>query len=250
MKFAVITDVHGNAPALQAVLKKIDETHEIDHIYCLGDMIGIGPDTNQVLEILFARKDLSMVTGNHDEAVLAIIQGNQHPLSHFHVKEHHLWIAERMNPAFVSKLQDLPRTIRKNINGKSVLFTHYHIEAAKLHVPISEDPFSAIVEPNLANMEQLFNRYSEDLICFGHHHPLHFFTNKETVYLNPGALGCSAIPSAPYAIVSVEDSRVNVSLESAAYDNRKFLKSYEKLKVPEREFILKVFHGNQLVKRE
>lgn len=250
MKFAVITDVHGNAPALQAVLKKIDESDEIDHIYCLGDMIGIGPDTNQVLELLFARQDLSMVTGNHDEAILALIQGHQYPLSHSHVKKHHLWIAERINPAFVSKLQDLPRTIRKNISGKSVLFTHYHIKVAKQQVPISEDPFANITDPSLANMEQLFSGYSEELICFGHHHPLHFFTNQETVYLNPGSLGCNSTPSAPYGIVSVEGGRVNVSLASAAYDNREFLRSYEKLKVPEREFILNVFHGNQLAKSE
>lgn len=79
MKVAIITDVHGNASALKAVLRDIDQREDIDRLYCLGDMVGIGPDTNEVLELLFSRNDVSMITGNHDEAVLAIINGESHP---------------------------------------------------------------------------------------------------------------------------------------------------------------------------
>lgn len=75
MKIGVIADIHGNAPALKAVLNEFDLRRDIEHIYCLGDMIGIGPDTNEVLTILFARSDVSMITGNHDEAVLALQKG-------------------------------------------------------------------------------------------------------------------------------------------------------------------------------
>ena len=50
MKFALITDIHGNAPALKAVLKKMDDRKDIDHIYCTGDIIAIGPDTMKFLK--------------------------------------------------------------------------------------------------------------------------------------------------------------------------------------------------------
>lgn len=246
MKFAVITDVHGNAPALRAALEQIDESAKIDHIFCLGDMIGIGPDTNEVLELLFSRNDISMVTGNHDEAILALARGQKHPLSHSHVREHHEWITARLKPAFIPKLAELPRTIHRSISSHSILFTHYKIQKDKLQAPISKDPFAPIVEPSLSNMEKLFTGQMEKLICFGHHHPQHFFSNNKTIYLNPGALGCTAEPMAPYAIVSVGRQGIDIKIEKAAYDNRQFLLSYEKLKVPEREFILKVFHGNQL----
>lgn len=93
MKAAVIADVHGNAPALKAVLKSIDGQKDIDHIYCAGDMIGIGPDSNEVLRLLFSRTDVSMVTGNHDEAVLALLTGAEYPKSHAETKLHHQWIA-------------------------------------------------------------------------------------------------------------------------------------------------------------
>lgn len=60
IKIAIITDVHGNAPALKAALSEIDNRRDIEHIYCLGDMVAIGPDTNEVLHMLFSRADVSM----------------------------------------------------------------------------------------------------------------------------------------------------------------------------------------------
>jgi predicted phosphodiesterase len=129
VKFAVIADIHGNASALQAVLTEIDCRDDIDHIYCLGDMIGIGPDTNEVLHHLFARDNLSMITGNHDEAILALLKGEEHPASHAHAREHHEWIAERMDKVFIHKLDELPRTIQSTIiqvPARDFILTTFH----------------------------------------------------------------------------------------------------------------------------
>lgn len=245
VKFAVISDIHGNASALKAFLNEIDLRNDIDHIYCLGDMIGIGPDTNEVLQLLFARDDVSMITGNHDEAILALVKGEEHPASHAHAREHHQWIANRLDKGFVSKLEQLPRIIHKTIENKSILFTHYHIEKGKLNAHISKDPFSKIVEPSLESLSSLFSGCSEDLICFGHHHPIHFFEGNKTIFLNPGSLGCNVKPTAPYSIVEIEKNKVSVVFKEAPYNRTKFLASYELLQVPARDFLLKVFHGIQ-----
>ena len=245
MKVAIITDVHGNASALKAVLRDIEARQDIEFIYCLGDMVGIGTDTNEVLELLFSRDNVFMITGNHDEAVLAAIKGEPHPQGHIHVKEHHEWIAERLDPAFIPRLEQLPRRIEQTMDHHRVLFTHYHIEPDKLDVHISQNPFSKIVEPSLANMEALFWDRPASLIGFGHHHPLHLFQNDRTIYLNPGSLGCNHEPTAPYAVVLVERGGIEVELISVPYDNTFFLQSYHRLQVPESEFILKAFHGNQ-----
>jgi putative phosphoesterase len=245
-RLAILTDIHGNAPALKAVLKEIDEHGDVDHIFCLGDMLGIGPHSNEVLEMLFSRSDVSMITGNHDEAILALAKGEEYPKSHIHVKEHHQWIIDRLDPSFIPKLVQLPRLLNVTIDDCSILFIHYQIENGKLNEHISRDHFSPIVEPSLENMETLFFDKKADLICFGHHHPLHYFVGMHTVYLNPGSLGCNHKPRAPYAIITVNNNDIEVSLKEVAYDNTVFLKSYHTLQVPEREFILKVFHGNQI----
>ena len=246
MKIGIITDIHGNHSALQAVFNGLDKRRDIEHIYCLGDMIGIGPDTNEVLSTLFERNDVSMITGNHDEAILALLKGEEHPLSHSHAKDHHQWIADKMDKQFISKLEHLPRSIHLNVEGKSILFIHYHIEQKKLYEHISKDPFSRIVEPSLDNLAFLFKGHKENFIGFGHHHPLHFFESDNTIFLNPGSLGCNSKPVAPYSIVEINEDKIEVSLEEVPYDNKKFLESYELLQVPDRDFLLKVFHGNQL----
>lgn len=243
MRIGIIADIHGNAPALKAVLDELENKHDVEHIYCLGDMIGIGPDSNEVLDLLFSRKNLSMITGNHDEAILALAFGQAYPQSHSHVREHHQWILDRIDPSFIPKLAALPRVIKTKIEGTQLHFIHYQIVK---DVPISEDPFGSIVEPSLVNLQSLFHDKQEDVICFGHHHPRHYFKGENQIFLNPGSLGCSSKPSAPYAIVSIQDGKVEVTFNEAQYDNKAFLESYHRLKVPEREFILKVFHGNQI----
>ncbi|MCO7125886.1 hypothetical protein NIE88_08885 [Sporolactobacillus shoreicorticis] len=67
-------------------LAEIDQAH-VSHIYCLGDTITIGPESNEVLDTLFNRKNLSMITGNHDEGVLALIHRQPYPKSHGDTRE-------------------------------------------------------------------------------------------------------------------------------------------------------------------
>ena len=86
----------------------------------------------------------------------------------------------------------------------------------------------------------------EEAIFFGHHHPVHYFKNEKTLFLNPGSLGCNDEPAARYAIVNANSIGIHILLKKASYNNIPFLLSFEKLQVPDRDFILKVFHGNQL----
>ena len=49
-KIGIITDVHGNAPALRAVLAELAREDDLSCVYGVGDLIGVGPDTNEVLD--------------------------------------------------------------------------------------------------------------------------------------------------------------------------------------------------------
>lgn len=68
--YAIITDIHGNSPALEAVLQDINR-RKLDQIVCLGDIVGIGPDSNEVFDLLLMQNNISFVMGNHEQAVLA-----------------------------------------------------------------------------------------------------------------------------------------------------------------------------------
>jgi len=64
---AILSDVHANLEALEAVLRDI-ESRRVKKVYCLGDLIGYGPSPNEVIEVAMRRFEL-VILGNHDEAV-------------------------------------------------------------------------------------------------------------------------------------------------------------------------------------
>ncbi|RAZ69163.1 metallophosphoesterase family protein [Planococcus maitriensis] len=234
---AVIADVHGNSRALLSVLAEIDQHPGVERIYCIGDMVGIGYETNEVLRILFSRKDVSFVVGNHEEELMAIFEGRNGE-SRGGEKLHHEWLAKRFDQRLLPKLKAIPKEIAAEYEGHKILFTHYHLD--------SEQQFLSIeAEPTIEKLDQLYRESPFDLVCFGHHHPVHHFSSAHRTYLNPGSLGCYDKPSARYAIVELTAREINVALKQAPYDNQDFLLGYERLDVPEKEFILNVFHGNQ-----
>ncbi len=68
MHTAVISDIHGNLPALEAVLDHIDGQN-VDRIICLGDILGYGPYPVECVDIVAERCEWSLM-GNHDFGVL------------------------------------------------------------------------------------------------------------------------------------------------------------------------------------
>ena len=70
MRIAILSDIHGNLEALTTIIEKI-EADKIDRIYCLGDVVGYGPNPNECVEII-SQKCAQVVIGNHDHAVLGL----------------------------------------------------------------------------------------------------------------------------------------------------------------------------------
>lgn len=71
MRAAVITDIHSNLPALEAVLAAIGGA-EVEQVWCLGDVVGYGADPDACTELVRERCDVCLV-GNHDLAVLGAL---------------------------------------------------------------------------------------------------------------------------------------------------------------------------------
>ena len=70
MRVLVISDIHANFIALDAVLK---EAGTVDETWCLGDLVGYGPDPNEVVEKVRDIPNLTCLLGNHDVAVIGKI---------------------------------------------------------------------------------------------------------------------------------------------------------------------------------
>lgn len=70
MKTLIISDIHSNATALRAVL---EDAGAFDRVWCLGDVVGYGPEPNECVQILKSLPNLTCLLGNHDAAALGFI---------------------------------------------------------------------------------------------------------------------------------------------------------------------------------
>jgi predicted phosphodiesterase len=108
MKVGIISDIHGNLEALEAVLRDMDQ-EGCATAYCLGDVVGYGPEPNEVCARL---RDLGIATiqGNHDEAV-----GSDTPLHEARLNllayKSLLWTRKVLLPEHRQWLRQLPHRL-------------------------------------------------------------------------------------------------------------------------------------------
>ncbi len=235
IKIGFITDVHGNARALRAVLAELEREDGLSHIYGGGDLIGIGPDTNEVLELLFGLPNFASVAGNHEHCIKALLAGEV-PGSPPGMEEHHRWVAADIEPRFVPQLQALPRFLAPRHDDVELFIAHYHLDAEQVLLPI--DP-----EPTLAKLDSHYAESSAAAVLTGHHHDGHFIERPGRVFLNPGALGCGREPVARYAVLTLGKDGISVDRREVAYDWEGLLRSYHERDVPGGEFILEGVFG-------
>ncbi|TZF81717.1 metallophosphoesterase family protein [Pedobacter sp. BS3] len=194
MKLALFSDIHGNLPALEAVLADI-EAHHPDDIYCLGDLVNFAPWTNEVINVLRER-NIPVIMGNHDEGI-----GHNKTSFAFSFRSEEERQAGLQAIAVTNKqisaenreyLRTLPRNMRLE-TGDSIpyirmLMTHASPESINQYI---QEDFN---EPELLAM---MDSYNADIMLMGHtHRPYHrlLFTeqNNEKIYkhaINAGSVG-------------------------------------------------------------
>ncbi len=103
MRVLVLSDIHANLTALNAVLA---DAGNFDEVWCLGDVIGYGPDPNDVIERLRELPNLNCILGNHDVAALGMMN-----LAVFNpeARKSLLWQAKSVSDANLNFLQNLPQ---------------------------------------------------------------------------------------------------------------------------------------------
>jgi len=101
LRCLVIADIHGNLPALEAVLEEADS---FDEVWCLGDVVGYGPEPNECVTRL-RRLPHRTVAGNHDFAAVGMVATSEfNPLA----QQAAQWTAERLSSENREFLEGLP----------------------------------------------------------------------------------------------------------------------------------------------
>ena len=121
MRYLILSDIHANLTALDAALEAAKGRW--DKAACLGDLVGYGPQPNEVIERI---KDLGAVTirGNHDKAVSGLADAEDfNPLA----RSATMWTREQIHPANMEFLQNLPKG-PITLDGFSILHGALHDE--------------------------------------------------------------------------------------------------------------------------
>ena len=115
MRVLVISDVHANYTALEAVVKDADG---VDAVWCLGDVVGYGPDPNACVELLSEQPNLLCVLGNHDVAALGRM-----PLESFNgdARRALVWQERVLSASSMAFLDGLPQ---ETLGCESVTLVH------------------------------------------------------------------------------------------------------------------------------
>ena len=110
MRYAIIADIHSNLAAFTAVLIDIEHRGEVDELWCLGDIVGYGPDPHQCIELLRQLNHIC-VAGNHDWAAIDKISTsdfNPEAAAACH------WTRQQLSPGDIDYLGSLPLVIEKD----------------------------------------------------------------------------------------------------------------------------------------
>ena len=107
MRYAILADIHSNLVAFEAVLEDLERWGGVEEIWCLGDIVGYGPDPEQCIELLRRYPHLC-VAGNHDWAAIG-----KADVSYFNPEAAAAcsWTAEQLSPGARHYLESLPAII-------------------------------------------------------------------------------------------------------------------------------------------
>ncbi len=226
MRYLLISDIHSNLPALEAVLADAPSGLPI---WCLGDLVGYGPNPNECIELLCGA-EVKCIMGNHDWAVI-----DKTSIEDFNAeaKAAVLWTQAQLKPEHLNHLKKLPI---------SLTVGHYTLVHGSPRKPVWE----YILHPSTASLN--FAYFSTPYCLVGHTHvPVIFrLTNEggkpgcqveqlvepgvyplgdERAIINPGSVGQprDGDARASYAILDTETNTLNYRRVSYDLDKTQML---------------------------
>ena len=201
-KILVISDVHANLPALRAVLA---DAEQVDETWCLGDVVGYGPQPNECIETIQSLPTLTCMMGNHDYAAVG-----DEALEAFNLDAKKALLWQR------TVLNDASKTFLSTLSREVVVCGDISMAHGSPRDPIWEYVMNTLVARiNLAfftthwclvghsHFQAVFQYHADqDDVTIEVPRPLEKYALQERAILNPGSVGQprDRDPRAAYAI--------------------------------------------------
>lgn len=220
MRVGLISDLHGNCLALDAVLAEL-RREELDSIVCLGD-VAVGPQPREVIARV-QELECPIVLGNWDAACLNGVPTAAAATDEI-VNEIHAWWGDQLSADDRAFLGTFVPLLELPLDGIPALCFHGS--------PRSYDDWIFATTPD-AELEAMFDGHREPLLVGGHTHLQLVRRWGRSLLVNPGSVGLPFLswwpeevrvaPWSEYAILDVDDGRIHVDLRRTTYDVEKLL---------------------------
>lgn len=221
MRYALISDIHANLPALEAVLEDI-ERRQVDALYHLGDLVGYAPWPNEVVDLLSSR-GIAGVAGNYDSTVGTAYKHcgcryedpRQEELSHVSFA----WTKEHCSSDTRRYLASLPfridlKPLGGHAAGPTIMLVHGTPTLNTLYWTEDRPDSFCTQMANLAGAK------SGDVLCFGHTHLPWSRTVEGIRFVNSGSVGRpkDGDSRAGYALLAIDGTKIGVEFVRVDYD--------------------------------
>ena len=219
MKIALISDIHGNLPALEAALEDI-RIEGADQIVFLGDAATMGPHPRETLDLLRAL-DCVCIMGNHDAALLDLTRATDLQIGPS-LQSTLQWGYNLLDQIHLDFLRSFIPTYDLKLGAISLLCFH---GSPRSNIDMI---LSTTSEPR---MDEYFVDYPNEIFTGGHTHIQMIRQRGKQIVLNPGSIGSAFVepflygndapkllPWAEYAMVRVERNNWSADLRRVAFD--------------------------------
>lgn len=241
MKYAVISDVHGNINALTAVLKDAEDFGADKYIFA-GDYCTGLPYPNEVINAIKNLKHKIAIQGNEDNSLLECVKQDQTTWTDGQFQTRY-WCYHTLTNENCQYLKKLPKRVDFKDNGIEITVTHSSADiygdaahreytSSKVAIKYQNDPdysrdklLKDIWE--YANLSACFQSaiqsLSDGIYISGHTHVQWYVQCGNKVLINPGSCGLplDGASGAPYTILDIKSNHLHVEERRASYDINK-----------------------------
>ena len=234
-KIALLSDIHGNTTALEAVLEDAKRAG-VEEYWLLGDILMPGTGRRHLLNLLEELPITVQILGNWEDSMWRAMKGmlDETRPSHRYLMRQCQYILEEIRPEEIESMQSLPMQVHREVSGLRVGITH--------HLPDKNWGRELIHIGDQKDFDCLVSNPPCDIAVYGHIHQQFFrYGSGGELILNPGSIGQPFFLQANlrkdlramYAILEFDDRGLkDVDFRRVTYDIERELQLAKDLKLP------------------
>lgn len=238
MRLAFISDIHGNAIALEAVLNDIRQK-SVDKVFVLGDLCFRGPEPKRSLQLVRSL-DTDVIKGNADEWVVRGVRSGEVPDNALEImNKERDWTFSQLDEESIEYLKNLPTELMLEFDHLMIHVFHATPESL-FEVVLPSESDQVLVEKMMGKEASIY--------IYAHiHNPYIRYINGKCI-VNIGSVGLpfDGLTKPSYALLDLEEDCVQISIVRVNYDINKVIQQYNDSDYPNSEQMIMILSKAQV----